>query len=88
MTDTIKNANENKTGRKPDWKLVQEKAYHKIKNNGQLFRKSATIDISVGWNETSKDGMNYISWSDSVIPVTPDIDGCIKLVTFPVQNDT
>ncbi len=86
MTDTLKTTNETKTGRKPDWKLVQEKAYHRVKNNGQLERKSTTIDIAVGWNETSRDGMDYISWSDSVVPVMPDIDGRIKLVTFPIKE--
>lgn len=87
MTDNNQNSTEaTNTGKKPNWKLVQEKAYHQIGKNGQLNRKSKTVDIAVGWSETSSSGMNYISWSDSVMTLTPDIDGRVKLVSFPISE--
>ena len=85
MTELTNETTETKNT--PDYKLVQEKAYLKMGPNGSLIRKSTTIDITVGWNQTSKDGMPYISWADSVVPVEPDIDGRIKLVTFPIKNE-
>ena len=72
---------------KPNMKLVQEKAYNRIGANGQLNRQSKTIDITVGWTKISDAGNAYISWADSVVPVEPDIDGRIKLVTFAIKSD-
>ena len=87
MTDTINSTAEiPTTGRKPDVKLVQEKAYNQVGQNGQLIRKSKTVDLTVGWKETSKDGMEYISFADSVMDVTADVDGRVRLVIFPIQD--
>ena len=86
MTDNNQNSTDAKQSRKPDWRLVQEKAYHQMGRNGQLNRKSKTVDIAVGWSETSSSGMEYISWSDSVMTVSPDVDGRVKLVSFPISE--
>ena len=86
MTDNNQNSNEAKQSKKPNWKLVQEKAYHQVGKNGQLNRKSKTVDIAVGWSETSSSGMGYISWSDRVMTRSPDIDGRVKLVSFPISE--
>lgn len=88
MTDTTKTKTETQNdGRKPDFKLVQEKAYNHTGPNGQLVRKSKTVDITVGWQETSKkDGMEYISLADSVMDITADVDGRVKLVLFPIKD--
>lgn len=83
MTDNTQNE---KT--KPDWKLVQEKAYNKTTSNGQLIRQSKTVEITVGWTKISDAGNEYIFWADSVVPVESDIDGRIKLVTFAINPDS
>ena len=79
-----KNTTEN---RKPDFKLVQEKAYNKAGANEQLIRQSKLVDITVGWTEISQEGNEYISWADNFIPLLPDIDGRIKLVSFAIKSD-
>ena len=84
MTDTTQNTtNQNK----PNWRLVQEKAYLKGGRNGQMLRETKTIELAVGWQKASENGVNYISWSDSVIPVLPDIDGRIVTRAFEITHD-
>ena len=87
MTDnTNQNLSTTTKGRSPDFKLVQEKAFHQVGPNGQMVRKSKTVDITVGWNEVSSNGMEYISLADTVMDITADVDGRIKLVMFPIKD--
>ena len=71
----------------PTWKLVQEKAYYGVQQDGRSMRKTKTLNITVGWDRTSKDGMQYISFADSLQNITADVDGKIKLILFPITNN-
>ena len=84
MTDNSQNTNNDN---KPNWRLIQEKAYYKIGRSGQQTRETKNIELAVGWQKTSENGTNYISWSDSVIPVLPDIDGRIVTRAFEIKHD-
>ena len=72
---------------KPNWRLVQEKSYFKTGRNGQQTRETKNIELAVGWQKTSDNGTNYTSWSDSVIPVLPDVDGRIVTRSFEIKHD-
>ncbi|WP_442267630.1 hypothetical protein ACSIGC_08155 [Tenacibaculum sp. ZS6-P6] len=80
-TETTNNEN------KPNWRLVQEKAYYKTARNGQQVRETKNIELAVGWQKANENGTNYISWSDSVIPVLPDVDGRIVTRAFEITYD-
>ena len=83
MTEVTRKTN----GRKPDWRLVQDKAFYKI-TNGKQIRDTKIIEIAVGWNEVGQEsGNSYISWADSVTPVLPDVDGRIVLRGFEVKGN-
>ena len=85
MTNNTQNPN---SGKKPQWRLVQEKAYYRTGPNGQQIRSTKTIELAVGWNETGRESGNpYISWSDSVTPALPDVDGRIVLRAFEIQYE-
>lgn len=75
------------TGRKPEWKLLQDKAYYHIDKSGNRTRKTDSIEITVGWMEVSQDGKKYLSWADSVVPVLPDADGRVRLYSIQINND-
>ena len=81
MTTNTNNEN------KPNWRLVQEKAYYRIDKNGHPNRETKNIELAVGWQKTSENGTNYISWSDSVTPVLADIDGRIVTRAFEIKYD-
>ncbi|MEO9804792.1 MAG: hypothetical protein ABJF04_16165 [Reichenbachiella sp.] len=83
---TSKTQNEN-TDNKPNWKLVQEKAYFGNDQSGRQIRKKKTIELAVGWEKVSEKGNKYISWSDSVTPVLPDVDGRIVKRSFEISNE-
>jgi len=88
MTSTIDQTNqetEANGSNKPDWRLVQNKAYF-AGENGRQVKKQKTVQITAGWNQTSKDGMDYISLAVSVMDISPDIDGKIDLVLFPANQ--
>lgn len=85
MTNKTKNTNGNK---KPNWRLVQDKAFYKTTSGGKQIRDTKIIEIAVGWNEVGQESGNpYISWSDSVTPVLPDVDGRIVLRSFEINYD-
>lgn len=72
----------------PNWRLVQEKAYYKMDAQGRNVRTTVTIEIAVGWDEIGRDsGKPYISWSNSVVPVMPDVDGRVVLRAFQIEYD-
>ncbi|KAF2510347.1 hypothetical protein E0W72_07645 [Flavobacterium arcticum] len=88
MTNTTQNTNTNiNNENRPNWRLVQEKAYFKTGRNGQSTKETKTIELAVGWKKTSEKGVHYISWSDSVIPVLPDVDGRIVTRAFEITYD-
>ncbi len=85
MTNNTQNKD---NGKNPRWRLVQQKAYNKIGANGQQIRSTKNIELAVGWDEIGRDsGRPYISWSDSVTPVLPDIDGRIVIRSFEIDYD-
>lgn len=71
----------------PNWKQVQEKAFYKVGRNGQQIREIKQIELAVGWENISENGTKYISWSDSVIPVLPDVDGRIVMRSFEIKSN-
>lgn len=72
----------------PNWRLVQEKAYYKPDSQGRAVRCTDTIEIAVGWDEVGREsGKPYISWSNSVVPAMPDVDGRIVLRAFQITYD-
>jgi len=73
---------------RPSWKLVQEKAYYTIKKEESRIRKTRNIDVTVGWDRESGNGLSYISFADGVQSIEPDADGRVKLVLFPIGNDS
>lgn len=74
--------------KRPNWRLVQEKAFYKIGHQGQTARSTDTIEIAVGWDEVGREsGKPYISWSNSVVPAMPDVDGRIVLRAFQITYD-
>lgn len=73
--------------KKPDWKLVQNKAHFKQELKGGMNRVEEQVEIASGWQNISKDGNEYISFSLSTTPVMPDVDGNIKLVLFAINRD-
>ena len=81
------NTQNTKNDNKPNWRLIQEKFYFRTGRNGQQVRETKNIELAVGWQKTSENGTNYISWSDSVIPVLPDIDGRIVMRAFEIKHD-
>ena len=84
MTNTTPNTN---NGNKPNWRLVQEKAYFRTGRNGQPIRETKSIEIAVGWQKVSEKGNKYISWSDSVTPILPDVDGRIVTRAFEITYE-
>ncbi|OIQ19309.1 MAG: hypothetical protein BM557_06285 [Flavobacterium sp. MedPE-SWcel] len=90
MTNTTQNtatSTNTENEKRPNWRLVQEKAYFKTARKGQSTKATKTIELAVGWKKTSEKGINYISWSDSVIPVLPDVDGRIVTRAFEITYD-
>ena len=73
--------------KKPDWKLVQNKVHLKQEQRGGMTRVEEQVEIASGWQNTSRDGNDYISFNLSTIPVMPDADGNIKLVLFAVNRE-
>ncbi|MBI1183578.1 hypothetical protein GC194_04870 [bacterium] len=74
--------------KKPTWRLVQDKVFYKSGPLGQLVRDTSQIEVAVGWDETGRESRKpYISWSNSVVPVLPDVDGRIALRAFPINHD-
>ncbi|MDN5215557.1 hypothetical protein QQ020_26000 [Fulvivirgaceae bacterium BMA12] len=75
-------------GNNPRWRLVQQKAFYKIDASGRPIRSTKNIELAVGWDDIGRDsGKPYISWSDSVTPVLPDIDGRIILRAFEISYE-
>ena len=74
--------------KKPDWRLIQEKAYYQLGPRGQSIRKAKTFEVAVGWDETSqKDNTPYIAFGNSVIPITPDVEGRVRLFLYPIKQE-
>jgi|GEM_PF-2489239 len=80
--------NDETQNQKPNWKLVQDKAYYTIQKDGSRVRKTKNIDMAVGWDRESDKGMTYISFADSVQSIETDADGRVKLVLFPMKNES
>lgn len=71
---------------RPNWRLVQEKAYYSVNKNGERILKSQNQEITVGFNNTSEKGLSYISLIDTTVPITPDVNGRVHLVLFPING--
>ena len=70
----------------PQWNLVQDKAYYTIEKDGSRIRKTKSVTIAVGWEETSQKGLKYISFSTVLNAPTTDVDGKVKFVLFPYEK--
>ncbi|MEM6360857.1 MAG: hypothetical protein AAF731_12255 [Bacteroidota bacterium] len=71
---------------KPTIKLAQEKAYYVVDANGNRTRKTKTVDIAVGYENTSKNGNAYTKYTLHLGDITADVDGVVKLVGFGIDS--
>lgn len=72
---------------RPDWHLVQEKAYFTIGKDGSRVRKTKNVKLTAGWDRLSEKGREYISYATVLQSIEPDVDGRIKLICFVANND-